>query len=371
MPQVTEINHVDQLDDLCLTWRKLWHETRGRSFFQTLEWLKCYWRHFGRQQQLRVLVVRSGGETLGIVPLVVVNERTRLGRIRVLTYPLADWGCFYGPIGPEPTATLLTAMHHLRGSQRDWDMIDLRFVDKKHCDHTRSQTAMLMAGFTAKERIWKAISRIDMDGGWDAYWQSRTSKFRNNLRRDQRRAMRRGQLSLDRYRADGDGCDDRCRLAYETCVSIANRSWQAKSSNGTTLSHPEVAEFFQDTHEAAVELGMADIAILKIDGHPIAFGYNYIVDGHVSGMRMGFDPSFQKCGAGNLLYWWSIRDSFRRGDHTFDLGPDFTTVKRHWTSRVVHSYRYTHYAPAAPKAQLLRLKHWLADRPALEAHSGA
>ena len=74
------------------------HDARG-SFFQSLDWLRVYWRHFGAGQQLRVLVVTSCGEPMGIVPLVVRRETTRVGEVRVLTYPLDDWGTYFGPIG--------------------------------------------------------------------------------------------------------------------------------------------------------------------------------------------------------------------------------------------------------------------------------
>ena len=60
-----------------------------------------------------VLVVRADGRPLGILPLVVQRESTRVGRVRTLTYPLHDWGTFYGPIGPNPTATLLAGLRHV------------------------------------------------------------------------------------------------------------------------------------------------------------------------------------------------------------------------------------------------------------------
>ena len=93
--------------------------TSAASFFHSFDWLEIYWRHFGDGQRLRVLVVRAGGEPLGILPLVVRSERTRLGTVRTLTYPLHDWGTFYGPIGPNPTATLLAgfAPHQRRAAQ--------------------------------------------------------------------------------------------------------------------------------------------------------------------------------------------------------------------------------------------------------------
>ena len=106
MTTIEEINDPVRLADLRPLWNHLLGETPGATFFQSCDWLECYWRHYGPGQRLRVLVVRDGQRPLGILPLVVRTERTRVGSVRVLTYPLHDWGTFYGPIGPEPAATL-------------------------------------------------------------------------------------------------------------------------------------------------------------------------------------------------------------------------------------------------------------------------
>ena len=113
MPDVLEVNEIDGLEPYRLRWRSLWQQTRSASLFQTLEWLEKYWKHFGRQQRLRVLCVYSCDELIGILPLTECTEQTRVGSLRVLTYPLHDWGSFYGPIGPNATATLQAGMRYL------------------------------------------------------------------------------------------------------------------------------------------------------------------------------------------------------------------------------------------------------------------
>jgi len=129
MAKITEIRSLDQLDSLRLVWRSLLQQTPNATFFQSLDWLEVFWRHHGADQQLRVLVVSSGSEVIGILPLTVVTESTGVGSVRFLTYPLQDWGSFFGPIGPNPTATLMAAMRYLNTAPRDWDVLDLRWVD--------------------------------------------------------------------------------------------------------------------------------------------------------------------------------------------------------------------------------------------------
>ena len=81
------------------------------------------------------------------------------------------------------------------------------------------------------------------------------------------------------------------------------------------------------------------------------------ISGYVFGLRMGFDPRSAPSGLGNLLYANIIRNSIERGFHTYDLGPGYLSGKRRYQTEVKDVVQYCHYAAAAPRAQLLRLRH--------------
>src|SRR5262245_51221462 len=114
MLNVIELNDLAAVEPFRKDWARLHGQTAGATFFHTLEWLEIYWRHFGREQKLRVLVIEKDGAPTGIVPLVVRRERTRAGTVRVLTYPLHDWGSSYGPLSADPRAVLGAACVHVR-----------------------------------------------------------------------------------------------------------------------------------------------------------------------------------------------------------------------------------------------------------------
>ena len=350
--RVTEIDCVEELEDLRLTWNALWPRTSGASFYHTLDWLQVYWRHFGAGQRLRVLVVTSDRTPIGILPLTVVTEQTRLGRVRVLTYPLRDWGTYYGPIGPNPTATLTMAMRHVHARRRDWDLLDLRWVNRDEHDHCRTPWSMDRAGFDARESVWKTVAVIDVDGDWNTYWMSRSAKLRQNVRRWEGHLKRLGEVEHIRYRpagaARGDG-DPRWDL-YEACLDVARTSWQGRSTTGTTLSHESVEAYFRESHERAAKLGMLDLNLLTVDRQPVAFFYNYTSDGNIAGTRRGHRESLDRHGVGHVLFARMLSDSWARGDQSLDLGPGTMDYKARWCTRFAHSYRYTHYPRWAPRA---------------------
>ncbi|HQU44382.1 MAG: hypothetical protein B7Z73_13440 [Planctomycetia bacterium 21-64-5] len=361
MLHVTEINNPAELAGCRLLWKSLLTKTPGASFVQSLDWLEPYWRHFGHDQKLRVLVVRAGDETLGIVPLVIRTEKTKLGRARLLTYPLDHWGTFYGPIGPQPAATLIAALQHLRSRPRDWDLLSLRWVHRDGCDRGRTLRAMRFVGWTPLEEPGEQVPVIDMSGPWDDYWSTRDGHWRGNVARSQRRLSEQGEIAYIRFRPAGiayDDADPRWDL-FEQCVQVARRSWQAGVSQGTTLSHDSIAAYLRDAHVAAARAGGLDLNLLTVGGRPAAFAYNFHYHGHLFGLRMGYDAAVSRHGCGTVLLRRMVEDSFRRGDHTFDLGPASLDCKKHWQTSVETSHRYTHFASSAPRVQALRAKSYV------------
>ena len=295
-----------------------------------------------------------------------MTERFRLGSMRVLGYPLAGWGSFYGPVGPRPAETLAAGLDHIHETNRDWDLLDLRWIDPA-IDVGETPRAMQVVGFPADSQVWHESAQIELAQDWDEYWHTRKSHWRSNVRRCRRLLERRGTVEYVRYRPGGNqssnqssgtlvaAADPRWDL-YDSCVELADRSWQGSTTSGTTMSHSSIRDYLRATHLAATEAGAVDLNLLTVDNQPAAFAYNYHYRGSVYGLRSGYHPDFAHEGPGNVLMAIMIEDSCRRGDRMIDLGPNYLECKRHWFTRLHPAWHYTHFNPLKPRAQALRLK---------------
>lgn len=361
MNHVLEINELSALREHQLPWNALLPQTRGASFFQSFAWLETYWQHFGAGQRLRVLIVYNDARPIGILPLAVRRDATAVGLLRRLTYPLHGWGGFYGPIGPNPTATLLAGMRHVARSPRDWDLIDLPWIARDRIDRGRTQRSLQQAGMPASELPYEQSAQIDCRQPWEAYWGRLKSHWRTNVRRAISRLNEQGEVRYVRYRPLGAlaGEDDPRWDLWRDCLQLAAASWQAESTSGTTLSHGQVRDFLTDVHEVAARSGSLDMNLLYLNEKPVAFAYNYHYDGAVFGLRNGYDAEASRDGAGTVLLHHALRDSMARGDSLYDLGPEYLSSKRQWLTHLEQSYRLLHYPLAAPKAQLVRLRQWM------------
>jgi CelD/BcsL family acetyltransferase involved in cellulose biosynthesis len=360
MTTIHEINRVGQLAPFRRQWQSLLAETPSASFYQSLEWLEIYWKHFGQQQQLRTLILSDQGEIVGVLPLVLRHERTRVGTLRTLTYPLDGWASFYGPIGRDTEQILSKGLAYLAGCRRNWDLVDLRWIRSDEGEWVFTESALRGAGFDCEAEPYEQLATIRLAGSWEDYWKQFKPHERDNIRRGERKLAKQGTVEYLRYRPRGqhhDDADPRWDL-YDACQQVASRSWQGSAADGSTLSSESVRDFYHDAHHAAAAAGAIDLNLIRLDGQPAAFAYNYHRGGEVYVIKMGFDPALAKTGVGKLLLARMIEDSYRRGDRKIDMGPESFHYKRIWLTHVETSYRCRHYAAASPRAQSLRLARW-------------
>jgi len=81
MRSIREINNIDELADIRSDWNALLEQTPGATFFQTLDWLEVYWRHWEDSQQLRTLLVYDAETLIGIVPLAVKPNKASFSEV--------------------------------------------------------------------------------------------------------------------------------------------------------------------------------------------------------------------------------------------------------------------------------------------------
>lgn len=368
------MSYVDELHDwsavasLRADWNRLFAQTPGASFFQSFDWLETYWRFYGEGQSLRVLVVRDDGVVTGIVPLALITESSKLGAVRVLTYPMAYWGTYYGPVGPQSRAILAAALEHLSNARRDWDLLDLRFAPPSATDPADTLAVMTKAGFAPVPRIVDHTSLIDLPNSFEAYLESRGRRWRTHYGRWLRRVRERGDLRYVRHVPYGlsvagssaADADPRWDL-YDDCESVARRSWQGASTSGTTLTHESIRPFLRAMHETACRCGAADLNLLYLDDQPLAFFYAYRRADTLFGLRTGFDASLSKDGVGNIMYMHVLEDSIARGDKLIDLGPGSLKAKEPLRTRLEPIYRLPHANASSWRGLAWRMKEAFTD----------
>ena len=359
MLHLIEINELAELDRYRLQWRSLLDQTRGATFGHSLAWLQSSCAAVDDNRRLRVSLVYGGGELIGILPLIDTSLATQIGSVRVLTDSVEP-GMGYGPIGPNPTATLAAVMRYL-GARRDWDMIDFRGIDPE-IDAGRTQSAMRCAGMQGWQTDWCTRPRIDFAGTWNAYLASRGTQLADSIQQADRLGEL-GILSYERHRPRGAmyADDDPRWDALDECLDSASPTLRplARSDDWSPIGTTAAC---RQLHAAITSGGALDLNILRCQGRVIACAYNHVWGGVVQGVWLWGDKQKSQPNPTDWLLARMVRDSFRRGDRAFHFDLDSPDAAAVWSTYTGSLQRCSHYRLASASSQLLRLQRWL-SRP--------
>lgn len=316
---------------------------------QSWDWLRSYWRTYGDNQELRILLVTLRTKPIGIVPLINHQVETALGATPVLSWPKNTFAPFYGAIGPNPAATLSTAFSHVRRTRRNWKAFELSQIDEFGSDNLRTSNALRNARLKPLRNGAVSHSVVDMAESWDDYMVNRNVASRMNFLQAEKVMSHCGPTSFHRWRSEGGkvGATDRRWDLFRSFESIRR---DARKRGG--LDDKELT-VLKDAHAAAVDAGAVEICSLTVSGRPAACAYNYRTEGRLENVFLGAREEFGDAGL-TCLMGHMLRDSFMREDGQIVFQPRDAKNAAYWSTGDVTSIAYGHYAKLSPAAQLLR-----------------
>lgn len=356
MISTAEFNTLDKLSELQLLWNSLWQRTPRASFFQTLEWYRCWCRHAGPAVRPRALVPSLAGQPLGIVPLAVVEQPTSVGSVRILSYPELNGLPLGGPVGPNRTATLVAAVRHLRATPRDWDVIDLAGGDRG-----RTSNALRLSRLGVVTEARRSLDEIRFERGWMDYWAHRPLSLRRRFHRADRLLSSSG-VRFVRFRPDVGEWDAAVDSGVEQLLA-AHRDRPAGRNDAPHSSH-----WYGELYRAAIETGTADVCLLFAGCRPLAVACNVWHDRAVENLFSiaAVDAHRQ---ASIVLLGRMLQDGAARGDSSYRMRTATLDPFGRWRTGFVSQQRHRHFALTSPAAQWMhlkaRLRGWLSD-PATE-----
>lgn len=350
MAVVIEINDARELEDYRLSAGALLATTPDASYLHTVDWLQSYWKHYGKKQKLRVLVVRAAQQTIGIVPFVIRKHWSPLGSVRTLTLPQADQACWFGPLGGDRAATLTLALRHIDSTRRDWDMLDLPGVDLDGADRGRTMRAIKGVGWRPTVKSCNEVSKIDFTSDCFAYVFGKDSDFSRELLKVEQQLQKQERLEFIRHRPaalrDGGG-DPRWDL-YNECRKLSTSKSERKSY------------YLRDAHETAARQGAVDLCVLKQAGRVVAFSYSYCREGRLIEIANGASSSVP--GADYVLMRRMVESSFASDDVSLHLGQREDDFIHQWRTKAIRPYRLCYVPLGSVVGQMTQLPSYLAKK---------
>jgi CelD/BcsL family acetyltransferase involved in cellulose biosynthesis len=228
---------------------------RAANLFATRDWVEAWWHHLGAGEPALFSVTDPGGRPVGLLPL----TRTRIGPLRVLRYAGHDVADRLGPVcAPEDRPAVGAAVREaLRAGDLDADLLLSERLPGEE-EWPRLTGARVL---TRESSPVLPIAGMD----WESFLASRSSNFRSQVRRLERKLVRDRSLT---FRLSTE--PDRLDADLDALLSLHRARW---SEEGIDAFAGNREAFHRDFARRALEQGRLRLWIAELDGAPAAAWY--------------------------------------------------------------------------------------------------
>jgi CelD/BcsL family acetyltransferase involved in cellulose biosynthesis len=326
---VRVVTKEDQFDALQAMWQQLFAASDNHTPFQTWEWIRTWWQHFGRPGDLRLYVIEQAGETIGIAPL-YLRRRLRgwpLPHLAFIAQGRADYLDFL--VRPGREKAFFTALFtHLRHDRRpDWRLLELRDIPEGSANLQPLMHCALHASFQLNQQPAEACVTVPLLPTWDGYLASLGKKARSNLRRHRRQLADEFQIEWFIPRTEQE-----FRRAFDDFVALYRARW--RSTDGTTLFDSTASLAFErDICRLGASAGWYRSYMLYADSAPVAGYLGYVCNRKYYAGLLTYAPAYNRYGVGSTLIGMAIEDCIGNHWAEIDMMRGDEEFKYQWNGR--------------------------------------
>ena len=290
-----ELEPLADLDAAREPWQAL-GEAAG-NVFATWEWASTWWRHFGGGRRLALAACRrQDGTVAGVLPLYEAR-RVPLRLLRFLGHGPADQ---LGPVcAPEDRPAVADALRRAVAGRRT-----LLLAERLH--PPEQWVPLLRAEPMRREES----PRVALDAEtWDGFLATRSSNFRQQVRRRERKLIREHGLS---YRLSDHASFER---DLESLFALHETRWEELEST----SFRRAGAFHREFAAVALDRGWLRLWLAEVDGRTVAAWYGFRYAHAEWYYQAGRDPAWEREAVGFVLLAHTIRAALEDGMSEYRL----------------------------------------------------
>jgi CelD/BcsL family acetyltransferase involved in cellulose biosynthesis len=314
-------------------WNLLLSQHPEPTPFQTRAFL-IHWReHFAHADSIRVLTAKVGQCVVGLLPVYIRTIDPGLQQIEIIgTSPIPsandglvdrtdliiDGGRW--DIGEQLVRRLLEAI-----SPRT--TILFRYVPESGpLASITPRTCRILQ----RRAFWRIASRslyTKLPSTWEEFTASKSAKWRKRLKDRLNLLSRSGTVHAEIYTGPSYH-----QSLLDDVFTVDSRSWKAEQGTSHLPKGPR-RDFIHNLFDDLCRTRQASIALLRINGRPVAYELNLTQQNRVYAYLKAYDKEFKQVGPGTFLTHFVMRDAITRGAAEYDQLRGDEPYKRIFTER--------------------------------------
>ncbi len=341
-----------ELSQLRPAWQRLFG-SRGHEPSTSFEWTQAMVRHHLRASDRGFLIrLEREGELIGVLPLVRRQVRL-LGRRLSLLMPITEEYNTHSDIllAAADADAVDAIVQGLIGIGASWDCFRMARLLDENPLLPLFRRALDAGRHPHSVRTGLAAYVLDLPASYPSYLAARSAKFRNHLKRAERKLASAGAVEI--HRLSTAGAFER---AFEALLEVERASWkQAHGSSITAVEHQPA--FYRELACGALEAGRLHLQWLTLDGRPIAYNLGYLTTLGYHYLKTSYDHQSRQLGAATVLRAKLIESLIAEGTPRLDFPGEPYEWESQWTSAARRRVVLSLFRPTVQGRVL-----WLIDR---------
>lgn len=341
--RITEVNNLNDFASLKGTWNDLLQRS-SHTVFSTWEWLYAWWRHFGNNKRLTILLAEEDNRLIGAAPLMYSVHSMfglRQGKIEFVgTGPatnaalitedtrasaLVNYADFIIEKGHENCLPLF--LNHLNNLQEKWTSFEMRNIPESQIAWSRLRQVS-----NNIKSLYKCLhTRLP---------SSNETLLRNIKGRD-RKDMRRHLRQIDKHglKIELVDCSKTPSISHgiKELFKLNQKRWNEKGLPGS-FADPNLRNFYLDIADSFSQNSWLGLYCLKLSGKTVATLYGFKYKGKYYNYKTGMDPAYCRFSVGNLLTLKVMEECIQEGLHEFDFMWGTDPYKRQFATHETSLY---------------------------------
>lgn len=328
------INDIAEFESLREQWNQLLSTRETRPLPLVHEWVFCWWRNFAQDRQLYITCVYEGERLLALAPFmrdVTTYRGVPATELRLMANGHSPYGdvIIDGSASPELVCRIVDEL--ISGNSGDI------MVFAKLPDTSAAYPYLVSNSRIRGRRVGFRGSLVtpilQLNQSWDAYFKSRSRKFRKSISNKLNRFSREGDFTIHR-----EIVTTRRSPVVDEIVAISKQSWKSKVKNDLG-SNAAGRAFLLDLVDVFGATQAVQVWLLRKRGVPVAYEFHVIFDGVVYPLRADFVEEYRKYSPGSILEYTAIKTLFTEGGASqYDSCADNYWYLNNWTDEMRKQY---------------------------------
>lgn len=316
-------------------WEELFLCNPNHRPYQSWEWNFTWWKHHGRDGDLRLVVVEDDGRRLlGLAPLYLARRfrGVPLRHLRFIAHKRADYLDFLVRPGFE-TTFFPELFRYLQGERRGWRFFEIRDLPDNSPNLPFVQREAARTPSLWQLEPWEQCVTLPLMSTFDEYLAGLSKRFRKDVGY-YRRSFERSFASEFRAVSTPSEIPE----ALNDVIAVYKARWQEQKGN-TEYDDEEAARFEREISEVLSAAGMYQLYVLYADKKPAAGILAYVRNNRCYVERFAHSPEFHKYSVGTVLLAMAIEHAIAKGWTEFDLMRGAEDYKFRWNGQSKHNLR--------------------------------